>query len=318
MADVIGAVDGPIALTDCTGPDGLVCEIEALWSDAHQLAEHQPRDGRGAVLGVAGRDGGAARGLRRADAGPGTGRLGGTGRWSKRAKSTAVIAEVTDGPLQVRLRHRDRVRVRAQGAERRHRPLHLCEEGRARLAARMASRGFPALADHGRTRVGLRRLPADRLPGRLLLRRAEEIPTTRPRASTRSTPSCWRPTRSSAFRCTSAPALAGVAVDAVFDSVSVATTFKEKLEEAGVIFCPISEGGAEPSGAGAQVSRQRRSGRRQFLRHPQLRGVQRRHLRLRAQGRALPDGTQHLFPDKRRQDGPVRTHADRRRRGPPM
>ena len=36
-------------------------------------------------------------------------------------------------------------------------------------------------------------------------------------------------------------ALAGVAVDAVFDSVSVATTFKEKLKEAGVIFCPISE-----------------------------------------------------------------------------
>jgi Fe-S cluster assembly protein SufB len=35
--------------------------------------------------------------------------------------------------------------------------------------------------------------------------------------------------------------LAGVAVDAVFDSVSVATTFKEKLTEAGVFFCPISE-----------------------------------------------------------------------------
>lgn len=35
--------------------------------------------------------------------------------------------------------------------------------------------------------------------------------------------------------------LAGVAVDAVFDSVSVATTFKEKLREAGVIFCSISE-----------------------------------------------------------------------------
>ncbi len=32
-----------------------------------------------------------------------------------------------------------------------------------------------------------------------------------------------------------------IAVDAVFDSVSVATTFKAKLEEAGVIFCPISE-----------------------------------------------------------------------------
>ena len=36
-------------------------------------------------------------------------------------------------------------------------------------------------------------------------------------------------------------ALAGVAVDAVFDSVSVATTFKDKLDEIGVIFCPISE-----------------------------------------------------------------------------
>ena len=35
--------------------------------------------------------------------------------------------------------------------------------------------------------------------------------------------------------------LAGVAVDAVFDSVSVATTFRDKLAESGVIFCPISE-----------------------------------------------------------------------------
>src|SRR5690606_20424277 len=35
--------------------------------------------------------------------------------------------------------------------------------------------------------------------------------------------------------------LAGVAVDAVFDSVSVATTFKEKLSAAGVIFCSFSD-----------------------------------------------------------------------------
>jgi Fe-S cluster assembly protein SufB len=35
--------------------------------------------------------------------------------------------------------------------------------------------------------------------------------------------------------------LAGVAVDAVFDSVSVATTFKEKLRELGIIFCSFSE-----------------------------------------------------------------------------
>ena len=36
--------------------------------------------------------------------------------------------------------------------------------------------------------------------------------------------------------------LSGIAVDAVFDSVSVATTFKEKLGEIGVIFCSISFG----------------------------------------------------------------------------
>src|SRR5216684_4524922 len=35
--------------------------------------------------------------------------------------------------------------------------------------------------------------------------------------------------------------LAGVAVDAVFDSVSVATTFREKLAEKGIIFCSFTE-----------------------------------------------------------------------------
>lgn len=39
--------------------------------------------------------------------------------------------------------------------------------------------------------------------------------------------------------------LAGVAVDAVFDSVSVATTFRKNLAEAGVIFCSISEAARE-------------------------------------------------------------------------
>src|SRR5579863_6287501 len=35
--------------------------------------------------------------------------------------------------------------------------------------------------------------------------------------------------------------LAGVAVDAVFDSVSVATTFRDRLSELGIVFCPFSE-----------------------------------------------------------------------------
>ena len=109
--------------------------------------------------------------------------------------------------------------------------------------------------------------------------------------------------------------LAGVAVDYVFDSVSVATTFKEKLAELGVIFCSISEalrdhpelvrrylGSVVPAG-------------RQLLRGAQLRGVHRRLLRLRAQGRALPDGAVDLLPDQRRRDRAVRAHPDHRRRG---
>ena len=90
--------------------------------------------------------------------------------------------------------------------------------------------------------------------------------------------------------------LAGVAVDAVFDSVSVATTFKAKLNEAGVIFCPISRSDPRASRAGEEISRLRRAGDRQFLRHAELGGVLRRLLRLCAQGRALPDGAVDLFP----------------------
>ena len=90
--------------------------------------------------------------------------------------------------------------------------------------------------------------------------------------------------------------LAGVAVDAVFDSVSVATTFKAKLTEAGVIFCPISEAIRDYPELVQQISGHRRAGDRQFLRHAEFGGVLRRHLRLCAEGRALPDGAFHLFP----------------------
>ena len=89
--------------------------------------------------------------------------------------------------------------------------------------------------------------------------------------------------------------LAGVAVDAVFDSVSVATTFREKLAEVGVIFCPISEA---------------------IQNHPEMvkkylgsivpygdnyfsalnGGLHRWILCLYSQGRAMPDGIINIFP----------------------
>ena len=106
-----------------------------------------------------------------------------------------------------------------------------------------------------------------------------------------------------------------VAVDAVFDSVSVVTTFKEELAKAGVIFCSISEALRE---------------------HPEL--VQKYlgsvvpqsdnyYAALNSavfsdgsfvyvpRGRALPDGAVHLLPHQREEDRPVRAHAHHRRQG---
>ena len=106
-----------------------------------------------------------------------------------------------------------------------------------------------------------------------------------------------------------------VAVDAVFDSVSVATTFRETLKKAGVIFCPISEAVRDHPELVQQYHRLRRAGVGQLLRGAELGGVHRRQLRLRAEGRALPDGAVHLFPHQCAQHRPVRAHADHRRRG---
>ncbi len=109
--------------------------------------------------------------------------------------------------------------------------------------------------------------------------------------------------------------LAGVAVDAVFDSVSVGTTFRKELAEAGVIFCSMTEAIREHRRAGAAVSGQRGADRRQLFRRPELGRVLRRLVRVHPQGRALPDGAEHVLPHQRDQHGTVRAHLDRRGRG---
>ena len=108
--------------------------------------------------------------------------------------------------------------------------------------------------------------------------------------------------------------LAGVAVDAVFDSVSVATTFRSKLAELGIIFCSFSEAVKDHPELVQQVSRVGGAVHGQLLRVAQLRGLQRRLVRLRAEGRAVPDGALDLLPHQRAEHGPVRADADRRRR----
>ena len=96
--------------------------------------------------------------------------------------------------------------------------------------------------------------------------------------------------------------LSGVAVDAILDSVSVATTFKAKLAEVGVIFCSFSDAVREHPDLVREHLGSVVAAPRQLLRRPQLRGVLRRLVLLRARRRAVPDGAVHLLPDQRRRD----------------
>ena len=107
--------------------------------------------------------------------------------------------------------------------------------------------------------------------------------------------------------------LAGVAVDAVFDSVSVATTFKERLAEAGVIFCSFSDAVQNHPALIEKYLGTVVPQTDNFFAGAQFRGVLRRLVRLRAAGRALPDGAVDLLPHQREEHRPVRAHADHRR-----
>ena len=106
-----------------------------------------------------------------------------------------------------------------------------------------------------------------------------------------------------------------VAVDAVFDSVSVVTTFKEELSKAGVIFCSISEAVREHPELVRKYLGSVVPTTRQLFRDAQLGGLFRRLVRLRAGGRALPDGAFHLLPHQREANRPVRAHAHHRGQG---
>ena len=106
----------------------------------------------------------------------------------------------------------------------------------------------------------------------------------------------------------------GVAVDAVFDSVSVATTFKKQLAEVGHHLLLVLRSRAESSGAREEVSRVGRAAHRQLLRGAELGRVLRRLVRLHPEGRPLPDGAVDLLPHQREGVRTVRAHADRGRR----
>ena len=74
----------------------------------------------------------------------------------------------------------------------------------------------------------------------------------------------------------------------------------------------VLRSGAHAPAAHRAVPGQRRALHRQLLRDAQLRGVHRRLVRVRAQGRALPDGAVDVLSHQCRQDRAVRAHADHR------
>ena len=170
---------------------------------------------------------------------------------------------------------------------------------RAGLAARVAAEGVPPLADDGGAAlVAERHVPADRLPGHhLLLRPEAEEAAQQPRRS--RSRSCGATFEKLGISLDEQKRLSGVAVDAVFDSVSVATTFKDKLAELGIIFCSFSEAVHESSRAGARSTSARWCRTTTTFRRPELGGLQRRLVLLHPQGRALPDGAVDLFPHQR-------------------
>ena len=109
--------------------------------------------------------------------------------------------------------------------------------------------------------------------------------------------------------------LAGVAVDAVIDSVSVATTFREKLAAVGIIFCSFSEAVHEHPDLVRKYLGSVVPYTRQLLRGAELGGLLGRVVLLHPEGRPLPDGALDVLPDQPGRHGPVRADAHRRRGG---
>ena len=182
--------------------------------------------------------------------------------------------------VPARLRHRHRVRHGAARPGRGRHPADLAQEGRARVHARVAAEGLPPLADDAGAALGARAHRADRLPGDLLLLGAASRRRTGRRAWTRSTRSCSRPTRSSAFRCTSARGWPAWRWTRCSTACRWPPPSRRRWRKAGVIFCSFSEAVQKHPELVEQYLGTRGAVHRQLLRHAQLGGVHRRLVRV--------------------------------------
>ena len=187
------------------------------------------------------------------------------------------------------------------------------------MDARIAAQGLSPLADNAHARLGQAEHPADRLPGRLLLRRPQGEEGTGVAGRSRSRNPARLRKAGHPHRRTGG---AGGRHRQPQNRRRCGVRFGQRRHHfpqgtrSGGRHLPLDQRGRPRiSGTRQTLARQNRPHARQFLRGIELRGLFRRHLRLHSRGRALPDGTQHLFPHQRRKHGAIRTHADRRRQG---
>ena len=180
----------------------------------------------------------------------------------------------------------------------------------------MAAQGLSSLAHDAGADAGRTCATADRLPGDLVLlrrRRAERRRTEEPRRGRPEAARDLRKARHSAARARAASRrrrrrrvrqrlrrddVQGQARRGRRHLLLVLRGRSERIP----IWCSSYLGTVVPY-------------QRQFLRDAELGRVHGRLLRLRAEGRALPDGAVDLLSHQRREDRAVRAHADRRRRG---
>ena len=215
-------------------------------------------------------------------------------------------------PLRLRLgRLGRRRRLGAPGPVRRRRRRHLPPEERARVDAGVPAQGAAGCSSRSPCRAGARTCRASTSTTSSTScapRRSRPPPgTTCPRTSR-------TPTTSWASRRPRRPAWSS-GVAAQYESEVVYHQIREDLEEQGVIFLDTDTGAARAAGAVPGVLRLGDPGRRQQVLRAELGGVVGRVVHLRAAGRARRHPAAGLLPDQHREHGPVRAHADHRRRG---
>ena len=162
------------------------------------------------------------------------------------------------------------------------------------MDAGMAAGRLPPLARDEGAQLGAGALSDDRLSERLLLRRAQEHAQEAVAGRSRSQAAGdLQEARHSAARADGAGRRGGRrGVRFRFGRHHL----QGEARRSGRDLLPDLRSDPRSSRSGEEISGLGRAGDRQFLRHAQFGGVLRRHLRLCAQGRALPDGALHLFP----------------------